>query len=226
MAAASQPPSGDPVERFAFELRALRNSAGGPTYRQMAARTGQSSSALSNAAKGRQLPPLEVALAYAEACAGDRTEWERRWRAAKAELSTAPRRRWPVVAAAGTVGLALVVAVAVLVSRLAHEPPPSDAADHSPRFFSNDDAFNQRHPRPYLSPDSAQMVADLLALGRVELYTGKAGSLVYRATSSTPTYEVTPASTSSNGGPTPSKASAFPGTHRGRNRHQSANGRW
>ncbi|MFF9352421.1 helix-turn-helix domain-containing protein [Streptomyces sp. NPDC014734] len=216
VAAALQPPSGDPVEdsaeRFAFELRALRNSAGGPTYRQMAARTGQSPSALSNAAKGRQLPPLEVALAYAEACDGDRTEWERRWRAAKAGLGTAPtpRRRWPVVAAAGTAGFALAVAVAVLVSRLAYEPPPSDAADRSPRFFANDDAFNQRHPRPHLAPDSAQMVADLLALGRVELYTGKAGSPVYRATSSTPTYEVTPRKHVGQWGPNPFEDVGFP----------------
>ncbi|MFJ6017655.1 helix-turn-helix domain-containing protein [Streptomyces sp. NPDC092952] len=214
MAAASPPPSGDPVEhpaeRFANGLRALRDSAGSPTYRQMAARTGQSPSALSNAAKGRQLPPLDVALAYVEACRGDRTEWERRWRAEKAELGRAPTpgRRWPV-AAAGAVGIALLATVAVLVSRLAHEPP-SDAADHSPRFFASDDAFNQRHPRPHLSPESAQMVADLLALGQVELYTGKAGSPIYRATPSTPTYEVTPRKHIGPWGPNPFEGMEFP----------------
>ncbi|WP_405454643.1 hypothetical protein [Streptomyces achromogenes] len=57
----------------------------------MAARTGQSPGALSTAARGGQLPPLEVALAYAEACGGDRAEWEHRWRAAEAGLGTAPR---------------------------------------------------------------------------------------------------------------------------------------
>ncbi|MFE6664568.1 helix-turn-helix domain-containing protein [Streptomyces sp. NPDC057697] len=216
VASASQPPSGDPVgdstERFAFELRALRNSAGDPTYRQMAERTGQSSSALADAAKGGKLPPLEVALAYAEAFDGDRTEWERRWRAAKAEAGPAPkpRRRWLVVATAGAVGLALVVVAAVLVSRLAHEPPPSDAADHPPRFFADDDAFNQRHARPHLSPDSARMVADLLALGRAELYSGTAGPPVYRATSSTPTYEVTPRKHVEKWGPNPFEGVGFP----------------
>ncbi|MEW2398067.1 helix-turn-helix transcriptional regulator [Streptomyces sp. NPDC046862] len=204
----------DPAEQFALELRALRDSAGGPTYRQMAARTGQSPSALSNAAKGRQLPPLEIALAYVEACGGDRAEWERRWRAAEAESGTAPtpRRRWPVVAAAGTAALTLAVAGTILTNRLAHEPPPSDSADHSPRLFADDDVFNQRHPRPRLSPDSAQMVTDLLARGRgrAKLYTGKAGSLVYRATSKTPTYEVTPRKHLDQWGPNPFENIDFP----------------
>ncbi|MFC9427802.1 helix-turn-helix domain-containing protein [Streptomyces sp. NPDC056987] len=216
MAAASHRPPGDPAEdsaqRFASELRALRNSAGSPTYRQMAARTDQSTSALSNATSGRQLPTLEVTLAYVEACDGDRTEWERRWQAAKAELGTTPppARRWPVVAAAGGVVLLLVAAGAVLASRLTHEPPPSDAADHTPRFFADDDAFNQRQSRPQLAPDSARMVADLLALGRVELYSGKAGSFVYRATSSTPTYEVTPRKHVGQWGPNPFEGVGFP----------------
>ncbi|MGW1430790.1 helix-turn-helix domain-containing protein [Streptomyces sp. NPDC002431] len=204
----------DPAERFALELRALRNSAGGPTYRQMAARTGQSPSALSNAAKGRQLPPLDIALAYAEACHGDRTEWERRWRAAKAEQGTAPApapgRRWPIVVGVGTATLGLVAAAAVLASRLAHEPPPSGGPDHSPRFFADDDAFNQRHPRPHLSSDSAQMAADLLALGRVELYTGKAAPPIHRATASTPTYEVTPRKHIGPWGPNPFEGVGVP----------------
>ncbi|WP_329941076.1 helix-turn-helix domain-containing protein [Streptomyces sp. BE147] len=211
MVATSQQPPDDPVgstaERFAFGLRALRSAADGPTYRQMAARTGQSPSALSHAAKGGQLPSLEVALAYVEACGGDRTEWEQRWLAAQAELDTAPpppqRRRWPFVAAAGTLALALVVAGAVLVNRRGQDPPAPDTAAGSPRFFAADDAFNRRHPRPRLAPDSARMVADLLAPGRVELYTGTAGSLVYRATSGTPAYEVTPRKHVGQWGPNP-----------------------
>lgn len=211
MVAASQQlpddPAGNAAERFALGLRALRSAADGPTYRQMAARTGQSPGALSHAAKGGQLPSLEVALAYVEACGGDRTEWERRWLAAQAELDTAaaptPGRRWPYVAAAGTLALALVVAGAVLVSRRGQEPPPPDAADGSSRLFAADDAFNQRHPRPRPAPDSARMVADLLAPGRVELYTGTAGSLVYRATSGTPAYEVTPRKHVGQWGPNP-----------------------
>ncbi|MGO1056126.1 nSTAND1 domain-containing NTPase [Crossiella sp. CA198] len=41
-------------------------------------------STLSAAAGGRQLPTLEVALAYAMACGGDEVEWTRKWRAAAA----------------------------------------------------------------------------------------------------------------------------------------------
>ncbi|NED75022.1 helix-turn-helix domain-containing protein [Streptomyces sp. SID9944] len=218
VAAAAPRRSGDPAEgpegsaeRFASDLRALRTSAGGPTYRQMAARTGQSPSALANAAKGGELPLLEVALAYAEACGGDRTEWERRWRAAQAESGTAPtpRRRWPVLAAAAA--LALAVVAAVLVDRLAHEPPPPAlAAGPSSRFFAAADVFNQRHPSPRPAPDSAQMVTDLLAPGRARVYSGSAGLLVHRATPSTPTHEVVPREHVDQWGPNPFEGVRFP----------------
>ncbi|WP_181793092.1 helix-turn-helix transcriptional regulator [Streptomyces sp. WELS2] len=216
MAAAPHPRPEDPPEdsakRFAFELRALRNSAGNPTYRQMAARTGQSPGALSEAAQGGHLPPLEVALAYAEACGGDRTEWERRWRAAEAGLTTAPtpKRRWPVIAVAGTAALALAVAGAVLAKRLVHESPPADSTGRSARFFADDDVFNQRHPHPRPAPDSARMVADLLALGRVELNTGEASPVVYRAASSTPTYTITPRKHLGQWGANPFEGIGFP----------------
>ncbi|MFH9402214.1 WD40 repeat domain-containing protein [Streptomyces sp. NPDC017638] len=75
-------PNAGPVERFAFELRALRQEAGGPTYRQMAASAGYSVAALSQAAAGRQLPSLPVTLAYVRACGGDPRDWEARWREA------------------------------------------------------------------------------------------------------------------------------------------------
>jgi WD40 repeat protein/transcriptional regulator with XRE-family HTH domain len=70
-----------PVQRFASELRRLRQEAGNPTYREMAKRTRYAVSTLSRAARGEQLPSLPVALAYAVACGGDQEEWERRWRA-------------------------------------------------------------------------------------------------------------------------------------------------
>ncbi|WP_461011639.1 nSTAND1 domain-containing NTPase [Streptomyces capparidis] len=78
-------PAAGPVQRFAFELRKLRQEAGGPTYRAMARDAGYSVAALAAAASGEKLPSLPVALAYAEACGGDRGEWERRWRAAADE---------------------------------------------------------------------------------------------------------------------------------------------
>ncbi|MBE1489166.1 nSTAND1 domain-containing NTPase [Plantactinospora soyae] len=78
-----------PVERLAAELRQLRDKAGKPGYRQMAARVNFSVATLSAAASGRRLPTLEVTLAYVAACGGDLPEWERRWREAE-RLSVAP----------------------------------------------------------------------------------------------------------------------------------------
>ncbi|MFD7922028.1 helix-turn-helix domain-containing protein [Streptomyces sp. NPDC059740] len=222
MTATSAHPSGDPAERFASDLRALRNSAGGPTYRQMAARTGQSSSALSAAAQGGELPPLEVALAYAEACGGDRAEWEGRWRAAAElveppdkppdtppDITPTPHRRWLVAAVAGAAALVLVVGGALLASRPADKAPPPGAAEAA-RFFAAADVFNQRHPHSHLARDSAELVDDLLAPGRAQLSTGTAGFPVYRATSKTPTYEITPRSHTGSWGPDPFEGIGFP----------------
>jgi WD40 repeat protein len=72
-------PDAGPVQRFAHELRSLRQKAGGPTYREMARRANYSVTALSQAAAGDRLPSLPVALAYVRACDGDPEEWERRW---------------------------------------------------------------------------------------------------------------------------------------------------
>ncbi|WP_189929607.1 nSTAND1 domain-containing NTPase [Streptomyces sulfonofaciens] len=84
-------PNAGPVARFAGELRALRQRAGGPTYRQMSERAGYSVSALSQAAAGSQLPSLAVALAYVRACGGLESEWEPRWREAAEEVAARPR---------------------------------------------------------------------------------------------------------------------------------------
>jgi WD40 repeat protein/transcriptional regulator with XRE-family HTH domain len=78
-------PAGGAVERFAVALRKLREQAGGMTYRQLAERTGFSVSTLADAAGGRRLPTLDVALAYAVACGGDKQEWAAKWRVAAAE---------------------------------------------------------------------------------------------------------------------------------------------
>ncbi|MGW8062502.1 nSTAND1 domain-containing NTPase [Streptomyces ziwulingensis] len=80
-------PGAGPVQRFAAELRVLRESAGRPTYRTMARKVPFSVTALSQAAAGRQLPTLAVTLAYVDVCGGDRQEWERRWREANAEAA-------------------------------------------------------------------------------------------------------------------------------------------
>ena len=73
-------PAEDGLTRFASDLRALREDAGTPTYRQLSARAHYSAAALSEAASGRKLPSLPVALAYVRACDGDTAVWEQRWR--------------------------------------------------------------------------------------------------------------------------------------------------
>jgi WD40 repeat protein/transcriptional regulator with XRE-family HTH domain len=73
-------PGAGPVQRLAHDLRALREQAGKPTYREMARRTDYSPSALSQAAAGEVLPSLAVVLAYASALDADPAEWEQRWR--------------------------------------------------------------------------------------------------------------------------------------------------
>lgn len=75
-------PDAGPIQRLAHELRALRERAGKPSYREMARRTRYSATALSQAAAGHQLPTLLVVRAYAEALGADPEEWEAHWRRA------------------------------------------------------------------------------------------------------------------------------------------------
>ncbi|GAA2570966.1 hypothetical protein GCM10010304_06680 [Streptomyces roseoviolaceus] len=79
-------PDAGPVQRLAHDLRLLREKAGKPPYREMAERAGYSTTALSQAAAGDQLPTLAVVRAYAEVLDADPDEWEARWREADAEL--------------------------------------------------------------------------------------------------------------------------------------------
>ncbi|WP_128435021.1 helix-turn-helix domain-containing protein [Streptomyces cyaneus] len=79
-------PDAGPVQRLAHELRLLREKAGKPPYREMAERAGYSTTALSQAAAGDQLPSLALVRAYAQVLDADPDEWERRWREADAEV--------------------------------------------------------------------------------------------------------------------------------------------
>lgn len=83
-------PDAGPRERFAYDLRMLRQQAGQPTYRELARRAHFSDTTLSVAAAGTSLPSLEVAVAFVAACEGDVEEWTRRWHAVDAELRAAP----------------------------------------------------------------------------------------------------------------------------------------
>jgi tetratricopeptide (TPR) repeat protein/transcriptional regulator with XRE-family HTH domain len=89
----------DPVARLALRLRALRSSAGSPSYRQLAARCGVSPATLTRAASGNTLPTLTVALAYAAACGGDPDEWKALWRQTQQAVCAArasPARQEPI----------------------------------------------------------------------------------------------------------------------------------
>lgn len=82
-------PDEGPLQAFAYDLRKVREAAGDPTYRALAAWAGFSATTLSDAAGGVRKPSLEVTLAYVGACKGDVTEWERRWRELDALLTPA-----------------------------------------------------------------------------------------------------------------------------------------
>ncbi|MDI6105461.1 hypothetical protein QLQ12_43450 [Actinoplanes sp. NEAU-A12] len=83
-------PDAGPVQRFAWELRQLRQQAGRPSYRALAARVHYSASMLSEAAAGLALPSLAVTLAYVRGCGGDPQLWEQRWRRLAAEIAGGP----------------------------------------------------------------------------------------------------------------------------------------
>ncbi|MER5638983.1 ATP-binding protein [Kitasatospora sp. NPDC002227] len=88
-------PGDEPLLHFAADLRALRDRAGTPPYRQLALRAHCSAASLSVAAGGRRLPSLAVTLAYVQACGGDVPQWRQRWQLLAAELAaeSAARRR-------------------------------------------------------------------------------------------------------------------------------------
>ncbi|MGW3071399.1 nSTAND1 domain-containing NTPase [Kitasatospora sp. NPDC001132] len=106
-------PGDGPLLRFAGDLRALRERAGGLPYRQLALRAHCSAASLSVAAGGRRLPSLAVTLAYVQACGGDVREWQHRWQLLAAELAaeTAARRRAQDVGRAPYPGAAAFEAV-------------------------------------------------------------------------------------------------------------------
>nr|WTB32090.1 helix-turn-helix domain-containing protein [Streptomyces sp. NBC_00830] len=82
-------PEAGPLERFAWELRQLRATAGRLSYRELSKRAHFSVTALSEAAGGREVPSLAVTLAYVQACGGDGALWEARWHAVVDELAVA-----------------------------------------------------------------------------------------------------------------------------------------
>jgi WD40 repeat protein len=82
-------PDDGALQSFAHELRRLRDSAGRPSYRELARKAHYSITALSQAAAGEIRPSLAVTLAYVQACGGDVGEWEARWKALADEVEPA-----------------------------------------------------------------------------------------------------------------------------------------
>ncbi|MDX3310037.1 nSTAND1 domain-containing NTPase [Streptomyces sp. NPDC054884] len=83
-------PEAGPVQRFAHDLRELREAAGRPAYRAMAETAGYAATTLSEAARGERLPSSAVVQGYVVACGADPAEWEQRWQEA-AEAAVAVR---------------------------------------------------------------------------------------------------------------------------------------
>jgi tetratricopeptide (TPR) repeat protein len=98
-------PEAGPLQRFAYELRQLRKAAG-LDYRHLGRQAHYSSTTLSEAAGGEKLPSLEVALAYAEACGGDRQAWKADWEAVAAKLAPPPEETAEAETQAGDVAIA------------------------------------------------------------------------------------------------------------------------
>lgn len=82
-------PGADPVQQLAWDLRKLRDQAGGPTYQALARKTQagpdpRSSTTLSDAAGGQTCPSWATLAAFVTACGGRPSEWRDRWQQAQA----------------------------------------------------------------------------------------------------------------------------------------------
>jgi len=78
------------IQRFAEGLRKLIKESRFPSYRALARELHYSHEIISNAARGKNLPSLEVTLAFVTACSGDPVEWEQAWRALSRRETMAP----------------------------------------------------------------------------------------------------------------------------------------
>jgi tetratricopeptide (TPR) repeat protein len=78
------PGEDNPLIQLARRLRAVRDAAGQPSYRQLSAATHFSAATLARAASGQVLPSLEVTLAYVAGCGADGSgadtdDWRATW---------------------------------------------------------------------------------------------------------------------------------------------------
>lgn len=128
-------PDEGPIQAFAFDLRALRESAGNPTYRALAKTAGYCATTLGDAAGGVHLPTLEVTLAYVGACGGDADAWHARWQTVNRQLAS---ERAP------SAEIAEVAAPA--------DPAPADPAPADPAPADSADAIESALTEPSQQP--------------------------------------------------------------------------
>lgn len=85
-----------PLEEFMAELKRLREQAGAPSFRRMAATSGAVSHAtLHLTITGRRLQPWETVREFVRACGGDEAQWHARWQEVSLALSEEQRRAVP-----------------------------------------------------------------------------------------------------------------------------------
>ncbi|MEV5537651.1 NBR1-Ig-like domain-containing protein [Saccharopolyspora shandongensis] len=143
-------PADGPVAAFAFRLCELKEAAGDPSYDRMRAEFGAaaSKSALSAAARGRDLPSWETTWEFVRSLAVNaldqdaeavRREWTRHWEEVRASGAAepvpdpaptpapAPKRRWPLIVLAVLVMLAAGSGVFFWLSP-PQRPIPGDAS--------------------------------------------------------------------------------------------------
>jgi hypothetical protein len=98
------PDEGSPLTEFARRLRAVRASAGQPSYRRLATITHYSPATLARAAGGYVLPSLDVTRAYVTGCGADPEGWSEFWAQVAVWLDTrgnSPARAAPPASATG-----------------------------------------------------------------------------------------------------------------------------
>ncbi len=158
-------PAAGPVERFASQLRELRDQAGRPKYSAMAQRVHRSQTTLSEAAGGERLPTWDTAEAFVRACGGDVASWRKLWEQASlaqqangspaespavapAEIQGAPRqRRHKILLAAAAAGVLVTAVVAALAVAGPSSAPRTDVQPSPPGS-------------PALTDGSRQAIAD------------------------------------------------------------------
>lgn len=137
-------PQESPVAEFAWQLCELKEAAGDPSYDRMRSEFGAaaSKSALSAAARGKDLPSWETTWEFVRCLAVGvlgqdestaRREWSKRWESARTVPEPDPEpplpepRRWPKWLVAGVVAV-LVVIGAVWWWMPEQRPIPGDAS--------------------------------------------------------------------------------------------------